>query len=380
MKSESNKVTLVRDPDRSSRDIVQILRRYHDVDIVAADTAWGVDFSDSLLVVFDVDLNHRERVERLRSTLDSACTSVVPRIFTLNKFDRREVMQVHSLGSPNFIVRPLQAELVLQLLRSLINGSVENRWEDLNTVQKSALKVSLKVFEDMMAAAFAGEPMPTDQIRESCSSIIKATAHDDLAKWITAVRDHHNYTFRHTMMVCGFLNSFAHLLGITGSDLESLAQGGLLHDVGKAFTPLDLLNKPGQLTPEEWKVMRLHSVHSRKILEESGGLDPVVVDVAAHHHEKLDGTGYPDGLEGEKISDPVRMISIADVFSALVDKRTYKKPMDGKDAWEIMLTMEGQLDIPLVRAFKPIALAFSKKSAPSRSTEDQRVVTKVGAH
>lgn len=356
-----NRVILVSEPGRASDDIADILRRYHDVELVPLDTMEPPDLKDCLLIVFDVDLSRREVVGHLRKVFKLDAASSVPLLFILNELHRREVVQIHSLGGQDFVVRPLHTIEVLPVLRSLVNSSVEERWNQLSPVQAAALKVSLKVFEDMMEQAFVGEPLPALVIRESCKSIVEATAHDDLESWVRAIRDHHNYTYRHSMLVSGFLISFAHLVGIRGEDLEALALGAMLHDIGKAVTPLDILDKPGQLNDEEWQVMRQHPVESRRILERESQWEENIIDAAAHHHERLDGTGYPDGLKKGKISDMVRMISVADVFSALVDKRAYKAPRDGREAYELMLTMEGQLDLDLVKAFKPIALGRSNR-------------------
>lgn len=246
-----NKVVLVYEAGRASDDIADILRQYHEVELVPLDTALPATFKDCLMVVFDVDLSSREVVTRLQKALESDGSPRAPLLFVLNELLRREVMKIHSLGSQDFIVRPLREIDVLPVLRSLVNSSVERRWSQLSPVQESALKVSLKVFEDMMGQAFAGEPLPAATIRESCRSIIDATAHDDLESWIHAIRDHHNYTFRHSMLVSGIVVSFAHLLGIGGEDLQTLALGAMLHDVGKAFTPLDILDKPSQLSDQE---------------------------------------------------------------------------------------------------------------------------------
>lgn len=172
---------------------------------------------------------------------------------------------------------------------------------------------------------------------------------------MSAIRTHHNYTYRHSMMVSGYLISFALLLGIRGQDLQNIAVGGILHDIGKALIPLGILDKPGPLNQEEWQEMRKHPTHSRKNMMGSD-CHPSVIDGCVHHHEKLDGTGYPEGLKGDEISDIARMVAIADVFSGLTEKRSYKPSLSNKKAFDIMLSMDGHLDLDLVSAFKPIAI------------------------
>lgn len=171
-----------------------------------------------------------------------------------------------------------------------------------------------------------------------------------------AVRSHHNYTYRHSMMVCGYLVSFAHLIGVRGDELQMLALGGLVHDIGKAKVPVEILDKPDSLNAEEWEFMTKHPEYSKEIFEADGTWERDIVDMAVLHHERLDGTGYPYRKLGSEITDMARMTAIADVFSGLIDKRAYKKAMSPAEAYEIMLAADGHLERSLVEAFRPIAL------------------------
>lgn len=177
-----------------------------------------------------------------------------------------------------------------------------------------------------------------------------------LNEWIDALDRHHNYSFRHSMFVCGSLTYFAHSLGIRGADLELLTVGGLLHDIGKSSIPNAILDKPGKLDDEEWEAMKKHPEYSRTILLNEQNLDKIIVTMAASHHERLDGTGYPDGLSGPSIADYVRLTAIADVYSALIDKRAYKGSMSSEDALDLMGKFEGHLDPDLLRSFREFVL------------------------
>ena len=107
-------------------------------------------------------------------------------------------------------------------------------------------------------------------------------------------------------------------------DQRRLARAALLHDVGKAFIPVTILDKPGALTPEEMEEMRQHPRRGYDALSAQGGFPPEMLDVVLHHHEFLDGTGYPNGLSGKQISDIVRVTTIMDIYAALVEKRAYR--------------------------------------------------------
>src|SRR5262249_48125692 len=135
-------------------------------------------------------------------------------------------------------------------------------------------------------------------------------------------------------------------------DCQRLAFSGMLHDVGKARIPLSILEKPGPLDKKEWAVMRKHPEYGIEALRPAKGLPPEMLDMVAHHHEYLDGSGYPHGLKGSEISDLVRIMTISDIFGALIERRAYRAPLAGPAAYQILRDMGARLDTDLVRAFK----------------------------
>jgi HD-GYP domain-containing protein (c-di-GMP phosphodiesterase class II) len=126
----------------------------------------------------------------------------------------------------------------------------------------------------------------------------------------------------------------------------------MLHDIGKAGIPLAILEKPGRLNESEMAVMRKHPQYGLDALGTASMLPPEMLDIVVHHHEFLDGSGYPHGLQGSEISDLVRMMTISDVFAALIERRSYKPLLSGDAAYQILLDMGPKLDRDLVRAFK----------------------------
>jgi HD-GYP domain-containing protein (c-di-GMP phosphodiesterase class II) len=130
-----------------------------------------------------------------------------------------------------------------------------------------------------------------------------------------------------------------------------------LHDIGKARIPLSILDKPAHLTPDEDAIMRNHPVIGFELLEDLPGVTPEVLDGVRHHHEFLDGSGYPDGLTASQISDVVRMLTVSDIFAALVETRPYRPAMSREQAYQILCSMEGKLERPLLGAFRKVALA-----------------------
>ena len=117
-----------------------------------------------------------------------------------------------------------------------------------------------------------------------------------------------------------------------------------------------ILDKPGKLSDEELSVMRKHPRLGYEALAAEGGFPPEMLDVVLHHHELLDGTGYPHGLRGDQISDIVRLLTIVDIHAALVEKRAYRLPFTHAEAFTTMERMDGKLDPHLLHAFRPVAL------------------------
>jgi len=155
---------------------------------------------------------------------------------------------------------------------------------------------------------------------------------------LTRIKDRDQYTFMHSVSVSGLMASFALDRGMERERIKQVVLGGLLHDVGKMKVPLEILNKPDKLTDDEFKIMKGHAQLSIDLLANTPGLTADALDVAAMHHERFDGTGYPKGLKGDEISEVGQMSAIVDVYDALTSVRCYK------DAWEPSFTLKKLLE------------------------------------
>ena len=141
------------------------------------------------------------------------------------------------------------------------------------------------------------------------------------------LKDHDNYTFLHSVSVSALLVTFARGLGFGAQQIKEMALGGLLHDVGKAKVPDEILNKPAKLSDAEFAKMKSHVVQSIILLQHTPNICQTALEVAGQHHERYDGTGYPNRLKGEEISLHGQMGAIVDVYDALTSERVYKKGM-----------------------------------------------------
>jgi putative nucleotidyltransferase with HDIG domain len=149
---------------------------------------------------------------------------------------------------------------------------------------------------------------------------------------LARIKSKDEYTDLHSISVAALCISFGHHLNLDADQIKALGIGGLLHDIGKVKIPLEVLNSPGMLTDAQFEVMKTHVTHGDCILRESGDIDESSICVTRHHHERLDGTGYPDGLKGDQISQFGQLSAIVDIYDALSSERCYKDAMAPTDA------------------------------------------------
>lgn len=170
---------------------------------------------------------------------------------------------------------------------------------------------------------------------------------------IARLKHKDEYTYMHSVAVCALMVSLARQLDMTEAETRKVGFAGLLHDIGKMAIPDEILNKPGKLTDEEFQIVRNHPVAGHAMLQESKGVDEVVLDVCRHHHEKPDGSGYPDQLKGAALSVYARMGAICDVYDAVTSNRPYKEGWCPAESLRRMAewTKYGQFDPHIFQTF-----------------------------
>lgn len=211
-----------------------------------------------------------------------------------------------------------------------------------------------RVVTGIFASAASGNAPSEAEADAGTEIVLEAVSEHGIRAWLDIVWKHDTQVYQHSLSVAGYAAAFGEELGLSRRDRQRLAKAALLHDVGKARIPLAILNKPGPLTADETQVMRTHPVIGADLLAAEGGFEAAVLDVVRHHHERLDGSGYPDGLAAGAVSDLVRLVTICDVYSGLTERRTYHAPLSGPQALSVMREMQGQLDLQLLRAYAPI--------------------------
>lgn len=309
--------------------------------------------AESRAIIIAVDLRLIDNITHLRKRLDGL-QAVRKRIFLLESRAHLTNAQAYALGA----TLVLDAAQAAGPLRAAIDAHLGVASEAWRSAAGSAMAEGAGAFVAAFAAIAAGDPLDIAATRSAGSRIAEHVAEFGLSDWLSLVRRHHEGTYQHCLLVTGIAVDFGLRLGLGSRDLERLHTAAMFHDVGKAIIPLEILDKPGPLSEAERAIVETHAVAGYEVLKNQAGVSAEVLDVVLRHHEHLDGSGYPDGLSGDRIPDAVRMLTIADVFAALIEHRSYKPAMSRPDAYAVLCDMQrqGKIERALLVAFKDVAL------------------------
>ncbi len=261
------------------------------------------------------------------------------------------VAQAYALGATAVISRP--REIIFKLAQIEIAEKAA-RTDFANTSPE--ITNSAAAFASMFSTIQDGKLINLSDAERATSEIIDSIAQNGLSAWLDDVRRYHERTFQHCLLVTGLAVGFALDIGFASQDVKRLGLAATLHDIGKAHIPLSILDKPGCLDPGEDEIMKRHPVIGYELLKDSSDISPEILDAVRHHHEYLDGSGYPDALTAPEISDLVRLLTISDIFAALIESRPYRPVMPRQDAYKLLCDMDGKLELSLVKAFRNVAL------------------------
>lgn len=304
---------------------------------------------DMETVIVAVDLRSTKNIEKMRRS-EAIVRRAKKRIFVLDAVSRLHAVQACSLGATKVLFRPTALDLARELAGEpdLLPGSPEG--------SRAAAAAGAAVLKDMFTSVNDGVPINVGAIERAGAKISEVIAEEGLSKWLDVVRGHHESTYQHCLLVTGVTVGFALHLGLHQKDISRLSSAAMLHDVGKAAIPLSILDKPGKLDDVERAAIETHPLIGHNVLNGVAGVSSEMLDSVRHHHEFLDGSGYPDRLCSESIGDLVRILTISDIFAALIEWRAYRPPMARETAYDILCSMRGKLEQPLVAAFQRVAL------------------------
>ncbi|SEI16181.1 HDIG domain-containing protein [Methylobacterium sp. 275MFSha3.1] len=299
------------------------------------------------LIVGDVAQLTSEAIARLQRMLEPLRGAGAPFLFLTHGNAARAEAQARLLAPTDILPALTMLERLLARIDHLLEvggSAVAARMAD-----------EARQFFDR--TFFSGQMVTPELASTGTGLIARAVQHCGLREWIGAVQRFDEATHRHCLIVTGLAAAFAAKLGFADLDSYRLTKAALLHDVGKTRISTAILNKPGRLTDEEMTVMRTHAALGYDMLVDSG-FSREMLQVVRSHHEMLDGSGYPDGLRAPEISDLVRLVTICDIYGALIERRPYRAPMPGRQAYGIVQSMTGRLDPDLVTAFRPVMTTF----------------------
>lgn len=215
------------------------------------------------------------------------------------------------------------------------------------TVQRSKEAVTA-----MFGEARMGQAISVEAVEPLVDEIAASVARDPSAMIkVTRLKHKNEYTYLHSVAVCALMINLARHIGLPEEQHRIIGMAGLLHDIGKMSIPEEVLDKPGRLDDDEVVIVRSHPEKGHAILIDSPEVSAVALDVCLHHHERVDGKGYPFGLTADQLSLHARMGAICDVYDAITSNRPYKRAWSANDSLARMLAWDGHFDADLLDAF-----------------------------
>ena len=305
--------------------------------------------ADGALLV-DADLRKAAAIEQIRLVMRQQ-KRIPEKLFVVEKHSHHLIAQAYALGATSVVSR--SREIAFKLAQIEV---AEKAAHSGVAIAAPDITGSAAAFASMFAAIRDGKSISLADADSATSQIIDSIEQDGLSAWLEDVRRYHEGTFQHCLLVTGVAVGFALEIRLANRDVKRLGMAATLHDIGKARIPLSILDKPGRLDPDEEAIMRRHPEIGYDLLKDLPGINPEILDGVRHHHEYLDGSGYPDALKAPEISDLVRLLTISDIFAALIESRPYRPAMSRECAYKILCGMEGRLEQSLLKAFRAVAL------------------------
>lgn len=240
-------------------------------------------------------------------------------------------------------------QAALSTIKPVTRVSMQEEIEIARKVHSKAATAVTSMFQEArMGKALQLEGIDTlvDDITQSISRNPEAFLS------LSRLKTKDNYTYLHSVAVCALMIALGKQMNLDPALTKDLGMAGLLHDVGKMMIPEEVLNKPGRLTDNEFTIIKNHPLRGWEILKASEGVSTIALDVCLHHHERVDGTGYPDKLSGDNLSLFARMGSVCDVYDAITSERCYKAGWAPAESIRKMAEwQEGQFDSTIFQAF-----------------------------
>lgn len=244
------------------------------------------------------------------------------------------------------IIKPELRQKTIKLLKETFNNIYKfNTINNNQSTKRNLQKKNLDYFKSI-----------TEISEELLDNILK---NKDMLVSLIDIKSMDNYTYQHSVNVAILSLIIGISLKLSKPNLITLCSGALLHDMGKVFIPKTILNKPSSLTKKEYEIIKKHPRLGYEYLKTNSEIKTSILLISLQHHERVDGTGYPYGLTGDKIHYLSKIVSIADVYDALTSDRTYRKALSASDALEyIMGNADKMFDYYMVSIFTKLIVPF----------------------
>jgi HD-GYP domain-containing protein (c-di-GMP phosphodiesterase class II) len=259
-----------------------------------------------------------------------------------------------SLDANEGAVKQSQVEVVEQKALKIPDSkpveriSAQQEQAEAARIIKESKRAVASMFKDVRLGKAVNAEAVMPLVEEIAASI---TRNESALISLVRLKKQDDYTYMHSVAVCALMTALSKQLDLSEIETKQLGLAGLLHDIGKAKVPLEVLNKPGALTDEEFRLVKLHPEQGHELLLKANILDPVTLEVCLHHHEKIDGSGYPNRLKDAEISLYAKMGAVCDVYDAVTSNRPYKVGWEPGMSLKRMAQWTNHFDQAVFKAF-----------------------------
>ena len=333
----------------------------------------------------------RRKIVKTRSAtpgmkIDQAIIDRLGRVLVArgSELDEYVIDSLLKLGVMNIYIQDGVAEPDEEKI--VISKAAEKKIEKLYTEDRSKVTLSDSVRKRVAEGIqfiYSGDTSSavvdaTDNITNDLLAAIDSN--DAIAIDISTLKTSDEYTFKHSVDVATIAMILAKQQGLSRKQIYEIGVSGLLHDVGKTKVPIEILNKPGRLDDEEFAIMKQHPVFSYRMVQNNPAFSNEVAYAVLQHHEKINGKGYPMGANEEKITNYAKILSVADIYDALVTERPYKPAFTQRDAVEMIMSMTHELDMKAMKSFLESMILYPVGSIVELSNGEKAKVVRNSPH